>query len=304
MASMISDAFSSILFSNKPEFVIDSGSKSRDVQYKQRLDDIFSVNEILSLLQEAAAIQSYSGGVGLKINIDYTLSDVPLITIYPQEKYHCHKKYGQIVYIDFFDEYGTYTLRSRYGRGYISYTLLQEERVVPLTSIPETADLKDIAFTDTESNLIPFLFATEVPNRGNGGSDYDGLTTSFHALDEAYSAMTNYIRKTKPNLYVTEDLIPKDVYGKPLKFNDFDAIITMLDSTPDGQGTSIQREIEVVNVAGYRETFDTIRNVILQKAGISPSTLGIETAGANASGEALNIRERASARTRTEKLSV
>lgn len=116
--------------------------------------------------------------------------------------------------------------------------------------------------------------------------------------------MVNYIRKTKPNIFVTEDLIPKDSHGKPQRFNEFDTVITMLDSTPDGTGTQIDRDEININVTGYLETFNSIRNIVLQKAGISPSTLGIDSAGANSSGEALNIRERASARTRNEKLAI
>lgn len=304
MPSMIANAFSSILFSNRPSFTIDSGSKARDKKHTERLEEIFAVNDILSLLQESAQLQSYSGGVAFKINLDSTLTDVPLITAYPREKYNVHKKFGQIVYIDFFDEFEKYTLRSRYGRGYISYTLFMGTKEVNLNVIPQTADLKDIAFMDTERNLIPFIFATEIPNKGHGHSDYQGLTTSFHALDETYSSMVNYIRKTKPHIFITEDLVQKDAFGKPERFNEFDTVITMLDSTPDGTATQINREDIGVNVDGYLETFNALRNIILQKAGISPSTLGIESGGANASGEALNIRERASARTRTEKLSV
>lgn len=304
MPSMISNAFSSVLFSNRPNFTVDSGSKARDKKHTDRLEQIFAVNDILTLLQESAQLQSYSGGVAFKINLDSTITDVPLITAYPKEQYYVHKKYGQTIYIDFFDEYGKYTLRSRYGRGYIAYNLFLGTKEANLDAVEETADLKDIAFIDSERNLIPFLFATEIPNKGHGHSDYEGLITSFHALDETYSSMINYIRKTKPNTFVTEDLIPKDLSGKPRPFNEFDTIITMLDSTPDGTSTAIDRDEISIDVSGYLNSFVSLRDVILQKAGISPSTLGIEGGGANASAEALNIRERASARTRNEKLSV
>jgi hypothetical protein len=301
---MISNAFSSILFSNRPQFTIDSGSKARDKKHTERLEEIFAVNDILSLLQESAQLQSYSGGVAFKINVDSTITDVPLITAYPKEQYYCHKKYGQVIYIDFFDEYGEYTLRSRYGRGYISYALFRGTKQANLDAIPDTAELKDIAFVDTERNMLPFLFATEIPNKGHGHSDFDGLITSFHALDETYSSMLNYVRKTKPNIFVTEDLLPKGPDGKAKRFNEFDTVITMLDSPPGEDGTAITRDTPTINVSGYIQSFETMRNVILQKAGISPSTLGIDAAGANASGEALSIRERASARTRSEKLAV
>jgi hypothetical protein len=152
--------------------------------------------------------------------------------------------------------------------------------------------------------MLPFIFAAEIPNKGHGHSDFDGLVSSFHALDESYSAMINYIRKTKPNLFVTENLVPKGPDGRGKTFNEFDTVITMLDNPAGGETTEINRQTIDIQVGGYRQTFETIRDLILQKAGISPSTLGIDSAGANASGEALSIRERASARTRSEKLAV
>jgi hypothetical protein len=38
------------------------------------------------------------------LNYDTSISNDPLITIYPSEKFTVEKKYGQIVYVDFEDE--------------------------------------------------------------------------------------------------------------------------------------------------------------------------------------------------------
>lgn len=303
----ISRAMGTLLFNQVPEFTVDAGSKARNKLLQQRLDEILDTNDILVLLQTAAAYQSYSGQVGLKINYDPTISDDPLITIYPKERIETHKKYGKIVYIDFIDKYeDDYKLVSRYGLGYINYMLFKGDKRVPLNSFDQTAGLEDVAFFDKEGNILPVMFATVVNNRGmKDDSDYKGLIDTFHALDEAYSALNNYIRKTKPNIFITEDIAPKDASGKTLPFNEFDNIIKVLDqsfNTDGSSNTRIDRDIVKLEVQGYIDAINKYRLIALETIGLSPATLGIDSGGANQSGEALNIRERASGRLRGEKL--
>lgn len=304
LASAISNSFGSLLFSNYPTFVIDTGSVEKNKKYSDKLRKILDVNDILSLLQNSAQLQSYSGSVALKLNFDPTISDLPLITAYPKEEFKPHKRYGQLIYIDFEDYYGDYMLVSRYGLGYISYKLFKGKDEVALTSIPETAGLQDVAFADIEGNLLPIMFATVVQNKSGERSDYDGLVSSFHALDEAFSSMVNYIRKTKPNIFISEDIAAKDSNGNPRPLNNFDNVITILDSTPDGSKTDIERDVVDVNVEGYRAAFEAIREEILMKVSLSPGTLGLPSGGARESSMALNIRERASMRSRNEKLAI
>jgi len=259
----------------------------------------------LSLLQNGAQLQSYSGTVGLKLNYDPTISNTPLISIYPKENVEIYRKYGQTIYIDFFDYFDDdYKLVSRYGLGYIYYSLFKGNSQVPLSSLEQTRDLEDVSFTDREGNLVPIMFATTVQNKSNERSDYDGLISSFHALDEAFSTMVNYLRKTKPNLFITEDIAQKDPSGRPKPLNEFDNVITLLDSTPTGEETKIVRDIEEIKIVGFREAFEAIRENILMKVSLSPATLGLPSGGARESSMALNIRERASMRVRNEKLAI
>lgn len=307
LAKAISSAMGSLLFSNTPDILVETGSQELNDFYQTRIDEINDTNDILSLLQHSAQIQSYSGGVALRINIDTTLTNVPLLSAYPKEQYYEHKKYGQTVYIEFYDDYkDNYRLISRYGRGYISYKLLKGDREVGLDSIPETEGLKDLAFTVRNTDeLINLIFAVSIPNKPDGRSDYHGLVSSFHALDEAYSSFVSYLRDNKTNTFLTEDIAPKGSEGDARRLNKFDNTIVILDNmNPTDGNTVINRDTVEINVSGFRQSFETIREAILTAVGLSPGTLGIEFAGANTSGEALNIRERASARTRAEKLAI
>jgi len=305
MPTAISDAFASLLFGDEPEFVVETGSKQRNKRTQTRLDDILAMNNFHSLLQEAAKLQSYSGGVAFKINVDSEFSTIPMFEAYAKEDFEVETKQGNVVYIEFYDYYedNKYKLVSRYGPGYINYSLYEGNSRVELSRVPELADLEDVAFFDKDENLIPMMFAGVFPNKPNFQSDYKGLESSFQALDETYSTMMDYIRRTKPVTFLTEDIVPKDASGRPTKVNRFDSTVVMLDGDPNGE-SQLKHEVVDVKVQGYLDTMDSIRASILSKISISPGTLGIDVAGANSSGEALNIRERASGRSRKEKLTI
>lgn len=305
LASAVSNAFGTLLFNTAPIIRVNSGSQTRDDKYNKRLKELLDINDFLSLLQSAAQKQSYSGSVALKLNVDRTIANTPLITVYPKEDFRVHRKFGQVIYIVFYDYYGEYRLESTYGRGYISYKLYKGKTEQVLAALPETETLKDIAFFDKDGNILPLVFAEVIDNKAGGRSDYEGLMSSFHALDETYSAMINYIRKTKPNIFITEDIAKKDAQGRPLQLNEFDNVITVLDSTPNGEGTKIERDIHNLNITGYTDAFVALREMILVKVNLSPATIGLRsTGGARESSEALRIREQASLRARAEKLSI
>jgi hypothetical protein len=306
LASSISGAFGTLLFNERPKFSIIARTNALESKYKERLNDIVEQNDMLSLLQEAAKLQSYSGAVAMKLNLDSTVADVPLITLYPKGKYVVHKKYNQVMRIDFIDDYDDgFQLISHYGYGFIHYSLLKNNQPVPLTALEQTKDLEDVMFVDGAGNLIPILFGELVPNKAGEKSDYDGLVSMFHAIDETYSSMINYIRKTKPNVFITEDLAPKDSAGKARPFNEFDNVIKVLDGAPGNEQTSIERDIVAVNIQGYRDAIESSREMVLTKVNLSPGTLGLPSGGGgNESSQSLNIRERASYRARTEKLAI
>ncbi len=301
---MISRAMGTLLFNQTPEFTVDAGSQTRNKKLQKRLDEILDENDILVTLQNAADLQSYSGSVALKQNYDDTISNSPLITVYPQEDFKVHKTFGKVIYIDFMDKIEEdYKLISRYGTGYINYQLYYKERLVPLSTLPQTSGLTDIAFFDNDGYILPVMFATVIENKGKQSeSDYKGLTDTFHALDETYSTLLTYIRRTKPIVYITEDIAKKDNKGNPLPLNEFDNIITVLDQAIGEGNTKIDRSLEEIKIIGYKETLVELREFALAEVGLSPATLGFDAGGSNQSGEALNIRERASGRLRGEKL--
>ena len=305
LASAISGAFGTLLFNDKPKFSVVSKTNQVERRYKERLQEIIDQNDMLSLLQEAAKLQSYSGAVAMKLNLDSTVADVPLITLYPKGKYVVHKKYNQVMRIDFVDDFDDgYQLISHYGYGFIHYTLLKNNQQVPLTALEQTKGLEDVMFVDGAGNLIPIMFGELVPNKAGEKSDYDGLVSMFHAMDETYSSMVNYIRKTKPHVFITEDLAPKDASGKAKPFNEFDNVVTVLDGSPSNEETNIERDVVQLSIQGYKDALESTREMVLTKVNLSPGTLGLPSGGGNESSLSLNIRERASYRARSEKLAI
>ena len=119
-----------------------------------------------------------------------------------------------------------------------------------------------------------------------------------------YSTLLTYIRRTKPNIFITEDIAKKDKQGRPLPLDEFDNVVTILDQAIGDNATKIERSIEEIKIEGYNDTLNKLRDTVLERIGISPATIGIDGAGAAASGEALRLRERASIKTRGEKLAL
>ena len=77
--------------------------------------------------------------------------------------------------------------------------------------------------------MIFNIFAEVIQNKSGSRSDYEGLISLFNALDETYSTMMDYVRRSKINTFMTEDLLPKDARGKAIPRSQFDNTITILD---------------------------------------------------------------------------
>ena len=112
-----------------------------------RLWQVFEDNDIDSIFQNGAVMESYSGGLGFKFNIDTALTNQPIIELYPQERIELTTKYRRIVEIIFIDKYykdkKEYTLKSIYGIGYIDFKLYNDKGVeVLLTTLESTRHLE------------------------------------------------------------------------------------------------------------------------------------------------------------------
>ena len=320
IANVVTKAMVDLIFSQAPTISIDTGNKVTSKASEELLDEIIEENNLISMFQEAAELESYSGAVAFKPILDAEFSDYPIVQAYPKERLIINKKYGKVVSLVFKDILiseadpnngvvsRSFVLLSEYGKGYIKYKLIQEsnEKEVPLSTLPETKDLKTTNFIGPDGEPFPHMLAVYKENKAGGRSDYENCIDDFMAIDEIYSNMMNFIRKAKLKVARTENTLKKAEDGVPIVPSEYDTNTTILwDSNPNDLNQATQQQVIDINssVQGYLSAQEVIEKNIAKTVGLSiKATLGEDGAGANASGDALEIRENMSLKTRDEKV--
>lgn len=240
-------------------------------------------NKFKELLGEAVSECLIVGDGAFKLSIDKELSDYPIIEFVSAENIEIRYKKGRLKEIVFKTQYKhnhkMYTLEEVYGYGYIESTLYNDGKEVPLSQIPETADVRTpITFNKSFIMAKPLIIYQSKKYKGRGRSLYDGKTDSFDSLDEAWSQWMDALRKARTKEYIPSDMLPRNPdNGELLKPNAFDNAFIEIES---GMGESVKKEIKVIQPAiphdGYLATYITALDLCLQGV-ISPSTLGIDT---------------------------
>lgn len=315
LASMISETKASLIFNQMPETDVNTGNKTTSEFLTSLLNDIFDDNDMEHQYQTGAQLESYSGTIAAKISLDDDLSDYPIVEFYPAEDIELVSKYRRVIEIIFNDTYthngNEYNLKSHYGYGYIHYELLNKKKTaVKLETVPDLANLKDIYFTDKSGNLIPVMLACYKVNRAinnefvfscYGESDYSGIIDIFHSLDESWSMKDWTTRANTPKVYLTEDMCAMDSFGRRIVPNEYDTDYIMLnDNKIDGEKGVVRRDTPSYDIDKFIEDNKHTLNAALSKAGFSAQTIFESAAGANASAEALMVREGRSMRTRQQ----
>lgn len=305
---LICSTMATLLFSNGYEI------HDKENEQSEVLEAILKENNFTQLLSTGAETESWAGFFAFKISLDTELSEYPILEVVQPENIEIREKRGRIYEILFLSYYTKnkkgYCLHECYGKGYITYSLYEEsskkDKEIPLTTLEETKDLVDITFD--ENIILAEYKPNKLPNsefRGTliGESDYSGLTGEFDALDEIISQWIEDIRKGRLTRYIPENLVPKDDKGRSKPFDDFVADYEIfqadLGEGKDNRIVSVQSDVDVDR---YIKSYETILLAVLQKTGLSPSTIGVDPSGANASGQSIREREKSSLRTRGKKI--
>lgn len=324
LSQQIVYAISNLTFGKEPTISVIDGNKQTAKKLQSQLDDIYSDNKKMPFLLDAARKLSYSGAVGIMLNLNEFVSKYPIMQAYPKENIDVLRTYGRISDIIFKDYYDvgnnkTLTLYSIYGRGYIKYKLVREGynqatgtsiiEELPLDTLPQTADLEDCYFKYSDGTPYDKIFAVYVENK-DGRSSYEGCIDDFISIDENYSQFETFIRNSGLQIYMPEQLAVKDVVsGEILKPRNraYSNIVQYIPANnPNWQSSEIKRDqVEIINtIQGYINSMKYFCLRAIQTAGLSPFTLGFEDTTNDASGEALNSREKVSIRTRDEMITI
>ena len=232
-------------------------------------------------LKKALADVLYIGDGAWKIIIDTSKSPYPFFRWYPGDRIEIVQDEDELSEIIFKTPYRcdgrTYTLHEHFGHGYIRNELYLSDRLVALTDIPQTVNLKDWTFDDQLMMAVPFRVFESSKWEGRGGSLFDGKLDSFDALDEAWSQWMDALRAGRAKTYIPEGLIPRNPEtGVLMKPNAFDnRFIASGTDMGEHAKNEISTEQPAIPHDSYMATYITALDLCLQGI-ISPSTLGID----------------------------
>lgn len=238
-------------------------------------------NNFKDLIEDAINKTLVVGDGAFKISLDSDMSENPIIEFFSADRIRVVRRRGRVSAIVFITKYvyknKSYTLEEEYGYGYINYSLFSGDKEVPLTTIPDTKELKDITFPKELMMAELLYFYKSDKYEGRGKSIYDAKRDNFDALDEAWSQWIDALRAGRTKTYIPESLIPRDKNtGKLLKPNAFDnRFIKIEDSVNENGQDKIDVEQPIIPHDSYLTTYANALDLCLQGI-ISPSTLGID----------------------------
>lgn len=245
-------------------------------------EEISSDNSFDKLVGESIIETLVTGDGAYKISIDTDITSYPIIEFYGGERVDYTVKRGRVQEVIFYTNYSAqnkdYRLQETYGKGYIKYKLFSSDgKEVPLNTIPDTAELKDVIFTGDFIMAVPLMFFKSQKFEGRGKSIFDSKSDSFDALDETISQWIDAIRAGRVQKYIPEDMIPKNPNtGELLKPNPFDnQFIKLSSSLAEDEDHKIEQIQPDIKYDAFVETYSNNLDMCLQGI-ISPATLGID----------------------------
>ncbi|MDH6430270.1 MULTISPECIES: capsid protein [unclassified Paenibacillus] len=245
-------------------------------------NEISEDNDFPELLAGAITETLAAGDGAFKVTLDPAVSKYPLIEFYSGAQVEYKRTRGRLQEVLFYSDYTVdkrdYRLIETFGRKYIRYQLIDAYgKQVPLSLVPEIADLKDIAYDGDFIMAVPLMVFKSTKWPGRGKSIYESKADNFDALDEVVSQWMDAIRSGRVQKYIPEDLLPKNPEtGEVMRANPFDNQFIRISSTfaedAKGQINLVQPQIMYeAFVASYSSALDMCLQGI-----ISPSTLGID----------------------------
>lgn len=245
-------------------------------------ENISTDNHFDKLIGESIIETLVTGDGAFKISIDTDITTYPIIEFYSGERVDYTVNRNRVQEVMFYTTYTVdnkdYKLQETYGKGYIRYKLFSEDgKEVNLTTIPDTANLKDVTFAANFIMAIPMMFFKSAKFDGRGKSLFDSKNDSFDALDETISQWLDAIRDGRVKQYIPEDLLPKNPEtGEILKSNPFD---NKYIATGSSMAEDAKNEISIqqpdIKYEAYVNTYASNLDMCLQGI-ISPATLGID----------------------------
>jgi hypothetical protein len=304
------------------------------VRLNELLDDKFHTT-----MAEAAEVGAALGGVYLRVTWDpITFPDGPFSTIKDADTAIPEFKFGRLQAVTFWtvvhrDGKNVYRHLERhelnaFGVGVILHGLYlgEEDRLgmqISLSMRPETAPLDVVQEGSLIAGMIdtksPGLAVTYVPNqtpnrvwrthaigRHLGRSDLDGVE---HLMDQLAETMSDWMRArrvARARIMLSNQLLKSAGPGQPAVANLDQEVYETINSL-GGKDLTLEQQVQLLqpefSPEGYKATADALIEQILQMAGYSMQTFGVQPDnGGDRTATEIESKERRSLMTRQRKI--
>jgi len=282
----------------------------------KRLEDILEDNNFDSLLQEAISTETWAGYVFFKISHDLELTDKPIIEVVSPFNASCETERGRIKSITFhfkqdINDKEEIEIREKYelenGKLEVEIKAYKDDQEVEL---PEEYQEYETQYT---LSFIPALLKNNTghnsrfPNKPYGESEFTSVQSLFHTLDDLLSQTELEVSNAIATKFVNSKLIPKDLNGKPYKFDRNQTVQEITSNDMEDDTFDVRKFVSVlqpdIRVDRYDGIITDTYARILTNMGLSPLTVGLpgfESVQASASSQ--REREKTTIRTRAKKL--
>ena len=289
------------------------------------------IDEILNELKEEAGLEksfcdgvyweSGIGDVAYRISYCPDISDKPIIDVIEPQFLEVNYKRGRVksfVVKEVSKDDPSYELREIHykasdGCVCIEYRFWHDGKYVPRNDETQMKECiahfsEDIDLSRRKFPLKDFLIIYKKNDNANqlykgerGVPDIQGLASIEDALTESISDLIDAIRKGGIKEFVSDEMIPQDENGNDMRLNHFNkTIITTKGSSTPGDSSALWNVVQgKIEWQAYTETIKNLMSVAINKAGLSPTTIGLTgLESINSSQESQDAREKPSMRAR------
>lgn len=282
IVAIVVDRFRDIVMADLNDISFEEKGETQPL--KELWDKIAEDNQFNSLLGEGIAGALAYGDGAFKISADEK-HNYPIIEFYEADQVEYRYVRGRLNEILFYTSYPDpnnsqkeYRLEETYGKGYVTYRLLDDGgKEAPMNTLPETAVYVDMGFDGDYIMGVPLIFFPSGKWKGRGKALFDSKTDDLDALDEVISQWLDAVRKGRVNRYIPEDMIPRNPNtGELFEPNEFDNDYIAIGSVKK-EGTTDKIEVvqPAISYEAYLNSYTSFLDLVLQGI-ISPSTLGID----------------------------
>lgn len=295
--------------------------ESDDKEIDEVLNDLKDEAGLDALFSEGVYWESGIGDFAYRVSYCPKLSDKPIIDIIePQhlEVNYERKKIKSFVIKEVSKIDPSYEKREIHFKNEFGYVCITHRYAIDGEYVPNNDDSRirecDLKFDepiDLSITTLPikdFLIIFKKNANSNqlykgerGVPDVQGLASIEDALTESVSDLIDAIRKGGIKEFISDELIPQDENGEDLKINHFNkTIVTTKGSATPGDSSALWNVVQGdIKWEAYTQTIKNLMSVAINKAGLSPTTVGLTgLESINSSAESQDAREKPSMRTR------